>query len=168
MGGAVMPQCVRFHRSSIRMATPADMAALIPLVNAAFAVETFIDGTRTDQERMAALMEKGVFLVCERDGRAAACVYAELRGERGYFGMLAVDPGLQELGLGRSMAAAAEQYCRERGCKHMDLTVLSLRPELPPLYRKLGYAETGTEQFHPPRPLKNGAECHCIVMSKVL
>ena len=50
----------------------------------------------------------------------------------------------------------------------MDITVLSLRPELPPYYRKLGYVETGTEEFHPSRPLKAGVECHCIRMTKVL
>jgi hypothetical protein len=50
----------------------------------------------------------------------------------------------------------------------MDITVLSLRPELPPFYRRLGYLESGTEEFRPSRPLKSGAECYCIVMSKGL
>jgi hypothetical protein len=50
----------------------------------------------------------------------------------------------------------------------MDIAVLSLRPELLPLYRKFGYFETGTEQFHPPRSRKVGAECHLIIMSKAL
>ncbi len=153
----------------IRTATAADAASMIPVVNAAFAVETFIDGTRTDEERMSEMMRKGEFLLAERDsGRVVACVYTELRGERGYFGMLAVDPSEQGTGLGRRMVEAAEDYCRERGCKFMDITVLDLRPELPPFYRKLGYIETGTEEFHPSRPLRDGIECHCIVMSKTL
>ena len=63
---------------------------------------------------------------------------------------------------------AAEDYCREHGCKFMDITVLDLRPELPPFDRKLGYVETGTEEFHPSRPLTEGVECHCIAMSKGL
>jgi hypothetical protein len=50
----------------------------------------------------------------------------------------------------------------------MDISVLSLRPELLPFYRNLGYSETGTEDFHPTRPLKAGVSCHCIVMSKPL
>jgi len=154
---------------SIRKATAGDMPATIPVVNAAFAVETFIDGTRTDEERMAEMMRKGEFLLAEREpGRVVACVYTELRGERGYFGMLAVDPVEQGTGLGRRMVEAAEDHCRERGCKFMDITVLSLRPELPPLYRKLDYVETGVQEFHPSVPLKDGIECHCIVMSKAL
>jgi hypothetical protein len=50
----------------------------------------------------------------------------------------------------------------------MDITVLSLRTELPAFYHNLGYIETGTREFNPPHPLKAGAECHCIVMSKAL
>ena len=67
------------------------------------------------------------------------------------------------------MIAAVEDHCRRHNCKHMDMLALSLRPELLPLYRKLGYAETGIiEEFRPSRPLKAGAKGHCIVMSKPL
>ena len=115
------------------------------------------------------MMAKGQFLVAENeDHRIVASVYIEKRGARGYFGMLAVDPAHQGRGLGRTMVEAAENYCCLQGCTYMDISVLSLRPELLPLYRKLGYAETGTEEFHPSTPLKSGAACHCIVMSKKL
>jgi hypothetical protein len=63
---------------------------------------------------------------------------------------------------------AAEEHLRRQGCEAIDILVLSLRPELPPIYRRHGYVETGAEEFHSPRPLKPGAECHCIVMSKQL
>jgi len=153
----------------IRVATPADTAALIAIVNAAFAIETFLGGSRTDEAQMPEMMRKGKFLVAEDDAdHAVASVYTERRGERGYFGMLAVDVARQGTGLGRIMTAAAEDHCRKQGCKLMDITVLSLRPELPPFYRKLGYTETGTEEFHPSRALKDGVKCHCIVMSKAL
>ncbi len=153
----------------VRIATPEDMGAMIPVVNAAFAVEHFIEGTRTDAERMGELMRKGEFLVAEYEAaRVFASVYTELRGERSYFGMLAVDPGRQGSGLGRVMVEAAENHCRARGSQWMDISVLSLREELLPFYCKLGYAETRREEFRPSRPLKRGFECHCIVMSKRL
>ena len=158
----------RVDQVTIRTATAADLPALIPLINRAFAIETFLDGTRTDKERLSAILHKGDLLLAERDGQPLACVYIELRGERAYFGMLAVDPAQQGQGLGRSMTTAAEQYGRNRGCKHMDIGVLSLRPELLPFYRNLGYSETGTEEFQPTRPLKPGVSCHCIVMAKPL
>lgn len=153
----------------IRLATESDVARVIPVVNAAFAIETFLEGSRTDEQGMAEMIQKGGFLLADDDrGRLLACVYVERRGERGYFGMLAVDPSEQGRGLGRRMVAAAEDHCRRAGCKFINITVLSLRAELPPFYRKLGYAETGTEEFRTSRPLRDGVECHSTVMSKAL
>jgi ribosomal protein S18 acetylase RimI-like enzyme len=153
----------------IREAAAADRALLIPLINSAFSIEGFLEGTRTDEARLAAMMEKGSLLVAENSsGQLVASVYTEVRGARGYLGMLAVDPAFQGAGLGRRIVEAAEDHLRRQGCKAVDITVLSLRPELPPIYRRFGYVETGVEEFSPSRPLKSGAECHCIVMSKQL
>jgi ribosomal protein S18 acetylase RimI-like enzyme len=153
----------------IRIAEMSDVAGLVPMINAAFAVETFFDGTRTDETRLAAMMNKGTILVAEdADGELLASVYLEPRGARGYLGMLAVDTAQQGRGLGRLMMEAGEEHFRRMGCEAVDITVLNLRTELPPLYRKLGYVDTGTEEFHPSAPLKPGVECHGIVMSKKL
>ncbi|HEV2398085.1 MAG TPA: HAD-IA family hydrolase [Candidatus Sulfotelmatobacter sp.] len=152
-----------------RCAGADDRASMVVLINSAFAIEKFLEGNRTNESELAERMRKGKFLLGhDESGTLIAVVYVELRGSRGYFGMLAVDPKRQGNGIGRKMVEAAEEYCREKGCTAMDLTVLSLRPELPPLYRKLGYVENGTEEFRPSRPLKDSLQCHCIVMSKAL
>jgi sugar-phosphatase len=154
---------------TLRKASVADCGAMVPLINAAFSIEKFIEGERTSEDQLKQMMQKGEFLLgYDAAGRLVASVYVEVHGSRGYFGMLSVDPKQQGNGVGRKMIEAAENHCRARGCKVMDLNVLSLRPELPPLYRKLGYKENGVEAFRPSRPLKDGAECHCIVMSKEL
>ena len=154
---------------TVQVAAVADCGALASLINSAFAVEKFLEGERTDEEQLKAMMQKGQFLLgCDGPGRLVASVYVEVRGSRGYFGMLAVHPGHQKNGLGTKMVGVAEEYCRAKGCGAMDLCVLSLRPELPPLYRKLGYAESGVEEFRPARAFVGTAECHCIVMSKEL
>jgi ribosomal protein S18 acetylase RimI-like enzyme len=153
----------------IRVATAADRVRLIPLINAAFVVEHFIEGTRTDEARLAAMMQKGEILMGEdHEGRLLCSVYIEPRSKRGYLGMIAVDPAHQGKGLARQLAQAAEDRLRSFGCEAVDLTVLSLRPELPPVYRRLGYVETGTEPFRDAHRVKPGYECHCIVMSKKL
>lgn len=154
----------------IRIATDADVPFIIPVINAAFSVVTFLSGSRTDESRMAELIRKGNFLIATQDesGTIVAAVYTEKRSNCGYLGMLAVEPSWQGTGLGRKMMAAAEQHCRRGRCKYTELSVLSPRTELLPFYRKLGYAETRTEEFHPTRPLKPGVECHCIIMSKEL
>jgi ribosomal protein S18 acetylase RimI-like enzyme len=153
----------------VRVATPADIPAMLPLINEAFAVESFLEGTRTDADRLARTMQKGQFLLgCDSASDLVASVYVEVRGTRGYLGMLAVSSTHQGKGFGRAMVEAAEVHCRQHGCTAMDLTVLNLRSELLPFYLKLQYLERGTEAFHPTRPLKPDVECHCIVMSKPL
>ncbi len=152
-----------------RLANEGDRPRLIPLVNSAFAVETFIKSTRTDEVRLAAMMEKGSILLAEDSaGTLLGCIYAEVRGTRGYLGQLAVDPGHQGAGLGRRMVEAGEQHLRGLGCEVVDITVLSLRPELLPLYRHFGFVQTGAEEFQDSQFLKPGAKCHCILMSKQL
>jgi ribosomal protein S18 acetylase RimI-like enzyme len=96
------------------------------------------------------------------------CVYVELRGSRGYLGMLAVDPAYQRAGLAVRLVRAAEDHLRRQGCEAVDISVLSLRPELLPIYRRFGFVETGTKEFTFPRTFKTPAECHCIIMSKPL
>jgi ribosomal protein S18 acetylase RimI-like enzyme len=163
------PQSEAAEEIRFRTATAADREQLIALVNAAFAIETFLEGTRTDQTRLAAMMEKGTILAAEDGaGRLLASIYMERRGQRGYLGMLAVDPARQREGLARRLVEEAENRFREQGCEGVDITVLNLRPELPRIYRRYGYIETGTEEFHPSRPLRPGVECHGIVMSKPL
>ena len=153
-----------------RAATAADAPRLISLVNSAFSIETFLEGTRTNDERLAAMIEKGELLVAENgSGELLACVYTEVRGSRGYLGQLAVDPAHQGKGLGRRMLEVAEDQLRAAGCEAVDIVVLSMRPDLLPIYRRFGYVETGVvEDFRPVRKLAPGVECHGIKMSKQL
>src|ERR1700731_3491312 len=97
------------HTLRVRPAVAADADRLIPLINAAFSVETFLKGPRTDPARLAAALHKGTILLAEdENGRLAASVYVELRGDHGYAGMLAVDPARQRSGIGAFMMRAAE------------------------------------------------------------
>jgi GNAT superfamily N-acetyltransferase len=151
----------------VRDATAADAEAVAGLVNRAFLVERFfVDGDRTSPAEVSRLLETGTFLLAETDGLLVACVYVERRGERGYFGMLSVDPSRQGEGLGRLLVAAAEEQCRREGCREMEIHVVDLRRELPPLYRRLGYVEVGTEPF--PDKERARRPARFIVMTKPL
>jgi predicted N-acetyltransferase YhbS len=137
---------------AVRIATTADRDAVRRLVNQAFEVEHFLKkggGDRLqDDGELAGLFERGTFLVKEEDGAPAGCVYVELRGERAYLGLLSIEPLRQGAGLGKQLNAAAEAFAREQGCRWMDLRVVSPRVgQLAPIYRKLGYVETGTEEY---------------------
>jgi len=147
----------------IRSALPADVDSLVRLINGAFRVEQpFIEGDRVDAAGVRSYMAKGKFLVAEDSTGLAACVYVQLDNDRGYLGLLGVDPSRQGTGLGRKMMDAAEGYFREAGCKTVNLRVISARTPL----RHLGYYETGTAPFAPDVPVK--VPCHYIVMAKSL
>jgi GNAT superfamily N-acetyltransferase len=152
---------------SIRIATENDSDAVARLVNKAFLVEQFfIERDRTDPATVRSLMQKGMFLLAEEDAMLLGCVYAELKIERGYFGMLSIDPSRQGAGVGRRLVAAVEQYFRDAGCKFSDLKIVNVRTELHDLYHRWGYADAGTDEYDDPTPTK--IPVHFIHMSKPL
>jgi GNAT superfamily N-acetyltransferase len=153
--------------NKFREANSADVSNLAALINAAFAIEEeFIGGPRTNDDGVRAYMQRGKFLVAEENELLVGCVYLEIRGDRGYLGLLSVDPLRQKTGLGRVLVAEAESFFRRANCHAVDLRMVSARTELPPFYRHLGYVESGTESFTPDTPSK--APCHFVVMSKSL
>ena len=150
---------------TFRVASPADAEALVGLINTAFQVELpYIEGDRIDAEGVRSYMVKGNFLVAEDTTSLAGCVYVKLRGDRGYVGLLGVDPPRQGTGLGRKLMDAAEHYFREAGCRAIDLRIVSARTPLPFFYRHLGYVEMGTAPLAADVPVK--VPCHYILMSK--
>jgi GNAT superfamily N-acetyltransferase len=150
---------------SIRFAQSADVESLARLINVAFRVELpFIDGDRINPNGVREYMKKGKFLLAEDSSGLAGCVYVELRGDRGYLGLLGVEPRRQGTGLGRKLMAAAEEFFREAGCLAVNLRIVSARTPLPAFYRHLGYVETGTAPFPHDVPAK--VPCHYILMSK--
>src|SRR4051812_41177658 len=97
----------------VRVATASDVPALARVINAAFVVERFFKvGDRISADGVRRQQAKGTFLLLEADGAAIGTVYVELRGDRGYIGMLSVVPQRQGHGYGRALMAAAEDYCR--------------------------------------------------------
>lgn len=137
-----------------RIADEADIPELVRIINRAYVVEQFfVDGDRTDSAQVRDRMTRSAswFLAVDDPqipGRLAACVWVEVRADRGYFGMLAVDPDHQGRGLARFLIAAVEDHCRAAGCRFLDISVVDLRSELPAFYRQFGFAPYGTAPFH--------------------
>ena len=160
-GGSPLPA------ERLRFADQADLRALVPLINVAFLPEqAAVEGDRINAEKLQPFLAQGRFLVLEDGQGLAGCVYAEVRGERGYIGLLAVRPELQGRGLGRLLMAHAEAYLSGAGCEAADLRTISARSALVPMYEHWGYRVTGTSRMPAEVPLK--IPCHYIMMSKQL
>jgi GNAT superfamily N-acetyltransferase len=151
-----------------RFATGDDAADLARLVNAAYEVERFfVAGDRTSADDVRSLMERGIFLLgIEENDVLAGCIHVAISGTKAGFGMLAVSPDRQGHGWGRRLVQAAEAYALAAGCRTMVIRVVNLRTDLFPIYRRLGYAETGAIEPYVHRPMVRPV--HFVVMAKTL
>ena len=141
---------------AFRAATAADIPAIVALVESAYRGDSgrlgwttesdLLDGRRTDAEGVGALLGQAdsVVLLAERDGQLLACCHVEKQGEAGYFGMFAVNPMLQNGGIGKALLAEAERLASEQWqCLAMRMTVIEQRAELVAWYERRGYQRTG-------------------------
>ena len=155
----------------LRPAAGTDVALIVNVVNRAYRVEDdFIVGDRiTADAVMASLarLDRHVIVAQASPGsRLDGAVLIEIRGASGYFGPLAVDPDSQGRGVGRLLVEAAAEYCRRRGCRQLDIDILSVRPELLAIYEGMGFARGGTAAYPYPEKLRRRA--HLILMSRKL
>ena len=141
---------------TFRSARPADVEAIVALVESAYRGDSgrrgwttesdLLDGQRTDAADVAATIARpdSRILLLEQDGRILASCHLERQGEVAYFGMFAVDPSLQTGGLGKRLLAEAERIAREEWqCRVMEMTVIVQRAELIAWYERRGYSRTG-------------------------
>ena len=133
-----------------------DVASIVELVNSAYRGETgkqgwtteadLLDGQRTDEEEVTRLLQTqdSMILLCLLDGKILASTHMEKHSEGAYLGMLAVNPLLQNQGIGKRLMAVAEDIARrEWAAEKMLLTVISLRHDVIAFYQRYGYASTG-------------------------
>ncbi|MGY1410394.1 GNAT family N-acetyltransferase [Luteimonas sp. A611] len=139
-----------------RTATEADIPALVALVTCAYRGEAsragwtteadLLDGARIDPQVLRADMARPrsrVLVVDGSDG-LVACAHVADDGDAAYFGMFAVQPGLQGGGLGARLLAECERVAREEwALPAMRMTVIDLRDELIAWYQRRDYRRTG-------------------------
>jgi ribosomal protein S18 acetylase RimI-like enzyme len=158
-----MPSDLQSERGAITVATDADVAAIVALVNGAYRGDSsrrgwtteadLLGGQRTDPAGVAALIASPghtILLLWDRSGLAACVLLEEKTGGTCYLGMLTVRPELQGGGIGRRLLAAAETHARERlGATAMEMTVIDVRHELIAWYERRGNARTGETRPFP-------------------
>ena len=141
---------------AFRAAAPADVAAVVVLVESAYRGDSgrrgwttesdLLDGQRVDAAGVEEIIVKpdSRVLLGESGGRLLVCCHIEKQDEACYFGMFAVDPALQSGGVGKSTLAQAERVARDEWhCTRMEMTVISVRDELIAWYERRGYRRSG-------------------------
>lgn len=159
MNAIVSNPCLLF-----RGATPADVAAIVALVESAYRGDVsrkgwtteadFLEGQRVDSAGVAEVITKphSRVLLAERPstgsgqagGLMIACCHIEKQGDACYFGMFAVNPELQGGGTGSRMMNEAERIARDEWkCVQVKMTVISIRDDMISWYERRGYRSTG-------------------------
>lgn len=141
--------------TTIRPATPTDLARLHPVVERAYRGDSARQGwtheadllsdARTDLATLATLIDgDSRLLIALDDDTILGCVNIADRGDGlAYLGLLCVDPQLQARGLGKQLIAAAEATARETfAATRIEMTVIDRRVELIAWYERLGYTRS--------------------------
>jgi ribosomal protein S18 acetylase RimI-like enzyme len=169
----------------IRLATSADTAAVVALIESAYRGQAsragwtteadLLDGQRTDAEEIVGILaEPEAHLLLATRGRAIiGCVLVRREASGAYIGMLAVDPDLQAKGLGKTLLNAAEARGRsEFAATHARMTVIAQRIDLIAWYVRCGYRVTNrTEPFpygNPRFGLPKRGDLRFVVLEKPL
>lgn len=148
---------------TFRFAEPADVPAIVGLIESAYRGEAsragwtteadLLDGRRTDAAAVSTILasESSVMLVAEAGELLAGCCKLERQPPATvFFGMFSVPPARQGQGWGRAILAEAERLAREDwGAQTMMMTVLAQRPDLIAWYERRGYRRTGEKRPFP-------------------
>lgn len=147
---------------TFRAARPADVDALVALVQSAYRGDAsragwtteadLLDGQRTDPEAVGRTIAdpNSRIVLAEQDGKLMACAHIECQPRGAYFGMFSVNPKSQGGGIGNSLIAECERIARnEWHCASVFMTVIRQRDELIAWYERRGYAKTGERKPFP-------------------
>ena len=147
--------------ATFRVAEPADVDAIVALVESAYRGEPsaagwtteshLVDGQRTDATEVASLIAGpgSQIILYEARGRLCGCCHLQLVTRAAVrFGMFAVAPQSQGAGVGRQLVVEACRTTLSWGASRLQMAVIKQRPDLIAWYARLGFLPTGkTEPF---------------------
>jgi len=152
---------------SFRVANQGDVTGLVDLVQLAYRggkstvgwknESHLVSGPRITEAQMKELVNASTqtILVAElpsNQPQMVGCILVAEHSDDAHLGMFAVHPALQNIGLGKALVQAAEDYAvGTLGKTHIKMLVLSTREEILAWYGRMGYEKTGeTEPFFGP------------------
>ncbi|KAJ7086702.1 acyl-CoA N-acyltransferase [Mycena epipterygia] len=167
---------------TFRLAEPSDAPVLASLVRRAYRGEVgwtteaaMLTDERIDAPRVLKTIADAnttVLVAVEGSRIVGCCELLRLENGMAYFGMFAVEPELQAVGLGKHILAQAEAEAERSGAIGIEMTVVAQREELIAWYQRRGYTITGETRPFPYDELVNGValrdDLHFMVLTKSL
>jgi GNAT superfamily N-acetyltransferase len=143
----------------IRAAKPTDARRLVELIrllgheiDEKSVRRNLTELSKTGETPLVATLGKAVVGLCG----VAAQVMIHREAPIGRISPLVVDEKAQGHGIGRLLVEAAEDWCRKRGCKLIEVTSNDRRTAAHAFYRHMGYERTSmrfAKSLSPPGPL---------------
>lgn len=160
----------RFSLPELQPAGDGDIAEVVSLLNRAYRCTGgeggwttevgIIDGDRISEATLRqeiATKPHASLMVWKTAAKVTGCVWLEpVADNTWYLGSLAIEPQLQNAQYGRKLMAAAEEWCRARGGKKVQMSVLDVRDTLINWYERRGYHQTGESEAFPPTETRFG------------
>lgn len=132
---------------AIRLANETDVSHIVEIINGAFRSDyAFLASDRTSARELLQRIQAGVVFVALEGERIVGAVDVEMTSTSGSFAMLAVHPKFRRSGIGRALRETAEEYCRDHGCRDMQITTAATLAGLIASYERAGYEVVGAEQ----------------------
>lgn len=157
------------HSLTVRLATPADAAALADLGRRAFVAKfghlyrpedlaAFLDGSHTEQKLHAELADPGMVTAVVEDGPRRLLAFCKLLLESSLprvtdaarpleLKQLYGDPDVLGQGLGARLMDWALDEARRRGADEVQLSVWSENPGAQRFYARYGFVKVGEVDF---------------------
>lgn len=141
----------------IRIATPEDKAAIFRVVNAAYALESEVNGpvafksgnrwdTLDELDTLFNAFDTQIYVLDASSLLGVAVVRTSSDGASAFLGPLAVDPVSQDRGYGTRLLKYVEEQARAAGIVTMKLVVVDWRTDLLGYYEKFGYRAVGSRR----------------------
>jgi GNAT superfamily N-acetyltransferase len=135
---------------TVRPADAAEAARIAHVIRSAFeeyrgVLEPPSGALAVDAAAVRDLMGLGCILVCERDGRIAACVFHRMHADHMYLGRLSVLPAFRGRGLGARLVAEVEALAAAAGRDRVRLGVRLALPRNREFFERLGYHQVGLD-----------------------
>ncbi len=133
-----------------------------------------LDGRRTDIEEILNLMadDNSIFILCKQNSELQASVHLQNTGEGVHIGMLAVNPMLQGLGIGKALLQTAEVVAQQTwSANRFVMEVISCRHDLIAFYERHGYRRTGISKVFPVNPslwTPKVSDLQLVLLEKIL